>query len=364
MKERHTQVLALLPYPEEGASVRFRVTQFLPALAAAGFDVEQHSFMDSSMFRLMYEDGHLVQKGLRSLSRTISRVQSLSGDYDMALIHRDALPFGPAMIERWLGRRVPVVYDFDDAIYRENTSAANRRFGFLKMPGKVEHIIRAAAEVIAGNEYLAAYARRFSSHVNIIPTVVDTHVWKPSVESRDGRPLVIGWIGTPTTRDYLMTMQDVFTALAKEHDFVVRLSGSKPVTMPGVKIENVPWRLDREVDLFSTCDIGVYPLPLDEWTLGKCGFKAIQFMACGVPTVASPVGVNKDIIQDGISGFLANEEREWRDRLKLLLTDAEARRRIGMAGRARIEEAYSLRVHAPAVVSVFEKAARSVHAHA
>ena len=134
--------------------------------------------------------------------------------------------------------------------------------------------------------------------------------------------------------------------------------------MRGVRIENEPWSLQREIELFNTCDVGVYPLPNDEWTLGKCGFKAIQFMACGVPVVASPVGVNNQIIEDGVSGLLANSEAEWRDALRALLTDAELRRRIGSAGRRRIEQSYSLQANAPAVVTVFERAAQQVHAHA
>ncbi|HEX6162957.1 MAG TPA: glycosyltransferase, partial [Vicinamibacterales bacterium] len=226
-------------------------------------------------------------------------------------------------------------------------------------------VLRLSTEVIAGNPHLGDYARRYSSHVNVIPTCVDTDVWVPSSRPPRSGPPVIGWIGTPTTTAYLMGLQDVFGALAKEHEFVLRVSGSvSPVEMRGVTIENEPWTRQREIELFNTCDIGVYPLPNDEWTLGKCGFKAIQFMACAVPTVASPVGVNNQIIEDGTSGLLANTEAEWRDRLRMLITDAEARRRIGRAGRARIEEQYSLRANAPAVVSVFERAAAKVHAHA
>ncbi len=236
--------------------------------------------------------------------------------------------------------------------------------GSFSTTGKIAEVVRLSTEVIAGNPHLGDYARRYSTHVNVIPTCVDTDVWTPAASPPRPGPPVIGWIGTPTTTTYLMGLQDVFAALAKEHDFLLRISGSvSPITMRGVRIENVPWSLQREIELFNTCDIGVYPLPNDEWTLGKCGFKAIQFMACGVPVVASPVGVNNQIIEDGVSGLLANTEAEWRDRLRSLITEAEARRRIGRAGRSRIEAQYSLRTTAPAVVSVFERASRS-HAHA
>ena len=360
-----TRVLALLPFSEEGASVRFRVSQFVPALKAAGFDLDLHPLFDTALFRLLYRPGHVPEKATALLSRTFDRVKALRDQYDVALIHREAYPIGPPLIERWLARRVPIVYDFDDAVYLPNTSDANRMIGFLKRPDKIAEVLRLSSQVIAGNPHLGAYASRYSSHVNVIPTCVDTDVWAPATRPARNGPPVIGWIGTPTTTPYLMGLQDVFSALAKEHDFVLRVSGSvSPVEMRGVTIENQPWTLAREIELFNTCDIGVYPLPNDEWTLGKCGFKAIQFMACAVPVVASPVGVNNQIIEDGVSGLLANTESEWRDRLRLLITDAEARGRIGRAGRSRIEEHYSRRGNAPAVVSVFERAARAVPAHA
>jgi glycosyltransferase involved in cell wall biosynthesis len=358
-----TRVLALLPFSDEGASVRFRVSQFLPALSAAGFDVDLHPLFDTALFRLLYRPGHMPEKATALLARTFDRVKALRDRYDMALIHREAYPIGPPLIERWLAKRVPIVYDFDDAVYLPNTSDANRMIGFLKRPDKIAEVVRLSTEVIAGNAHLGDYARRYSTHVNVIPTCVDTNVWAPSTAAPQPGPPVIGWIGTPTTTPYLMGLQDVFSALAKEHEFVLRVSGSvSPVEMRGVRIDNEPWSLQQEIALFNTCDIGVYPLPNDEWTLGKCGFKAIQFMACGVPVVASPVGVNNQIIEDGVSGLLANTEAEWRDRLRMLITDAAARRRIGAAGRVRIEGAYSLRANAPAVVAVFERAARAVHA--
>jgi glycosyltransferase involved in cell wall biosynthesis len=196
----------------------------------------------------------------------------------------------------------------------------------------------------------------------VIPTCVDTEVWTPVPRPDRSGPPVIGWIGTPTTTPYLVSLQPVFEALARECAFVLRVSGSStPVTVPGVSVENLPWSLAGEIGLFGSCDIGVYPMPTDEWTLGKCGFKAIQFMACAVPVVASPVGVNTTIIDHGVNGLLAATQDEWLRHLRTLIADAGLRRRLGTAGRQRIESAYSLRAHAPSVVSVFERAARSQH---
>ena len=340
--------------------MRFRVSQFVPALSAAGFDVTLHPLFDTALFRLLYRPGHVAQKAGALLSRTVDRLWTLNGDYDIAFIHREAYPIGPPLIERWLARqRIPIVYDFDDAVYLPNTSDANRMVGVLKRPSKVGEVLRAATAVIAGNPHLGAYASRHSNRVTVIPTCVDTDVWTIRNGPRPEGPPVIGWIGTPTTTQYLLGLHDVFSALAKEHRFILRVSGAaEPVAITGVHVENEPWTLQREIELFNTCDIGVYPLPNDEWTLGKCGFKAIQFMACGVPVVASPVGVNNEIIDDGVSGLLANTEAEWLHHLRALLTDAALRDRIGRAGRRTIEQKYSLKANVPAVVEVFRRAAR------
>lgn len=363
VSERPVKVLALLPFSEEAASVRFRVLQFLPFLTTAGFDVETHALIDTDAFRLLYKRGHKLEKVAALVSSTSNRIRALRRTYDLALIHREAYPLGQPVIERWLARRVPMVFDFDDAIYLQNASDANREVSFLKRPAKTAEIVALSTAVIAGNAHLGEYARRYSPRVTVIPTCVDTSVWAPLPRPSRSGPPVIGWIGTPTTTPYLLALQPVFEALARAIPFILRISGSgTAVSMPGVTIENVPWTLAGEIELFASCDIGVYPMPTDEWTLGKCGFKAIQFMACAVPVVASPVGVNTTIITHGVDGLLAATHDEWLRHLTMLTGDAAARQRLGAAGRQRIESAYSLRVHAPSVIAVFEGAAQALHA--
>jgi glycosyltransferase involved in cell wall biosynthesis len=145
--------------------------------------------------------------------------------------------------------------------------------------------------------------------------------------------------------------------VAARHPFTLKVSGAgQPVHMPGVKLQEVPWTLADEVTLFNTCDIGVYPLTDDDWSRGKCGFKAIQCMACGVPVVAAAVGVNREIIVDGVNSFLASTPGEWVEKLGRLLSDAALRHRMADAGRKTIEERYSLRVTAPRVAAVLSAA--------
>jgi glycosyltransferase involved in cell wall biosynthesis len=251
------------------------------------------------------------------------------------------------------------VFDFDDAIFLPSVSDANKLIAVLKQPGKVATIIRHADHVIAGNDYLATYARRFNDAVTTIPTCVDTTKFMPSSSAGGGNGTraaaapVIGWIGSPTTASYIRGLIPVLRRVNERHPFLLRVSGTGDAfDVPGVPTESVPWALDREVDLFRGCDVGVYPLNDDEWSKGKCGFKAIEFMACGVPVVAAGVGVNREIIQDGVNGFLASSEDEWVDKVGRLLADRELRCRFADAGRRTVEQRYSLLVNAPKVAAV------------
>jgi len=233
----------------------------------------------------------------------------------------------------------------------------------LKNPERVAEILSLSRRVTVGNEFLASYARRFNPNVTVIPTAVDTDrfVPRPDLLPAAGRTLVVGWIGSPTTFRYLESIKDVLAAVSAKHPFTLKVSGAgRPVNFPGVDVQVVPWSMADEVSLFNTCDIGVYPLTDDDWSRGKCGFKAIQCMACGVPVVAASVGVNREIITDGVNSFLATTPSEWVAKLGQLLSDPALRASMAAAGRRTIEARYSLRVTAPQLAAVFASAAASV----
>jgi glycosyltransferase involved in cell wall biosynthesis len=365
---RPIRVLALSPIPEEGAGCRFRIAQFIPYLRSVGVDVTLRSLFDAEFFHLVYKPGHYVRKTLGFARLSLQHLDSLrdAARFDVILIYREMFPIGPAVVERLLAlrRRPPLVFDFDDAIFLPSVSDANRFIRALKAPGKVATIIRHSDHVIAGNQYLAEYARRFSDAVTVIPTCVDTTRFVPSPDagSNNGpvREPIVGWIGSPTTSPYLRGLTGVFRRVRWQHPFRLRVSGAgERLDVPGVDTEQPSWALDGEVQLFNTCDIGVYPLVDDEWSKGKCGFKAIEFMACGVPVVAAAVGVNREIIQDGVNGFLASTEDEWVEKLGRLLTSRELRCRFGEAGRRTIEARYSLQVHAPTLAATLRDVARA-----
>lgn len=357
------KVLALSPIPEEGAGCRFRVSQFVPYLSSVGIDVTISPFYSPAFFRVVYRPGRTLVKALMFAGLVWRRVVELFHvrTYDVVFLYREAIPAGPPFIERmirWLD--VPIVHDFDDAIFLPEVSEANRSFAFLKSPARVATVLGLSRGATVGNEFLARYARQHNGAVTILPTVVDTTKFVPRAHRLPRAVPVVGWIGSPTTYRYLSGLGDVLREVARRHEFVLRVSGAgRPVDIPGVRVEDVPWSMADEVKLFNDLDIGVYPLTDDDWARGKCGFKAIQCMASGVPVVAAAVGVNREIITDGVDSFLASTPAEWIDKLSRLIADPELRERMATAGRQTIEERYSLQVTAPRLAGVIRAALES-----
>lgn len=350
------RLLIITPVPERGAGCRYRIHQYLPFLTAEGIHATVRPFYSDQLFELVYAEGAYGRKALLGCQRALTRFAQLGsvGSFDGVFIYREALPIGPPVWE-WCGARVfrkPIVFDFDDAIFLGDTNPINRMVHRMKCAWKVPHVLRWSRQVIAGNAYLAAYAQAYQPCVTIIPTPIDTSRYQPQPVSfgSDGVP-VIGWIGTPTGVKYVESHAEAFRRLAGRRRFLLRVVGAgRPVRLPGVPLEERAWDGSREVEEFQRCDIGIYPLLDDAWSRGKCGFKALQFMACGVPVVASRVGMNGEIIAHGANGLLASSIPEWVEALEALLDDAALRRRLGDAARATVEERYSLAVNAPKFV--------------
>jgi glycosyltransferase involved in cell wall biosynthesis len=356
-------VLCIVPYPTEGPSNRLRVEQYRPYLEAQGFRVTIRPFVSSRCYRVLYEPGRYLLKTAYLLWGALKRLGDLVRglSYDVILIHRESSPFGPPVLEWcWARAGKRLVFDFDDAIFLPYISHAHPWIGNLKPRRRVAQSISLARWVIAGNEYLAAYARQYNPQVVVIPTPVDTARYRPPEGVPGAERVVIGWIGSRSTIAYLERLRDVFARLGQAFPLVeVRVVGG-PFAADG--LPNVlarPWRLEREAEDLQGFDIGIMPMPDDPWTRGKCAFKAILCMSVGLPVVCSPVGVNLEVVQDGRNGFLASTDEEWFERLSRLITDSGLRERMGREARQTVEERYALARTAERLIDVLRKAAAS-----
>lgn len=358
------KVLFLTSFPVEAACTRYRCVQYFGYLQQHGVECELRPFLPPVLFGQLYQRGGVMGKVAKLIAAAFRRLVDVAttSDCDVVFIQREAALFGPPIVERLLAGplRKPVVFDFDDAIFVPYVSPTyGKASTILKFPQKTATNLRLSRQVIAGNNYLAGYARQFNSNVSIIPTAVDTEVYRPANHGRRGR-LVLGWIGSPTTTQYLRTLMPMLEALAARHPFRLKIVGANEAfAVPGAEVDNLAWDLDREVSDFQSLDVGLYPITEDAWSIGKCGFKAVQYMAAGVPCVASPVGVNCEIIEDGVNGCLATTPQEWIDKISRLLTESTLRDRLGAAGRRRIEEKYSAQAQAPRLLNILHAAAEA-----
>jgi glycosyltransferase involved in cell wall biosynthesis len=248
------------------------------------------------------------------------------------------------LLERFialLGR--PVIYDFDDAIFKLHTTEANRGFGWLKFPGKTATICRISSHVVVGNSWLADYARQFNRRVSVIPTSIDTEYYRPVSKNGPNGRVILGWTGSSTSQTHLEMFAPLLRELTRRPDVELRVISNREPVLPGIDYVWRPWSAESETDELLHFDLGIMPMPDDEWARGKCALKALQYMAMGIPTVCSAVGANVEVIQHGENGLLAGTDEEWVSSLESLIANPALRKRLGLMGRRTVEERYSMR---------------------
>lgn len=345
-------------YTRLGASSRLRSLQYADCLGAAGIETEVAPLFGDSYLRRLYSGARPGADAARALLRRAGQLRASAGA-DLIWLEKEALPWLPWAVEKaLLPRRVPVVADYDDAIFHRYDMSGNRVVRKL-LGAKIDRVMAASTMVLAGNDYLAARAGRAGARrVEVVPTVVDIDAY--STERRpeaDGRAR-IGWIGSPSTwKAYVVPMLPMLAGLAAEHGARLRVVGAGEGAATQPEIEALPWSEATEVAQIQAMDIGVMPLDNSPWSRGKCGYKLIQYMACGLPVIASPVGVNSRIVRHGVNGFLVSTPAEWREALVTLLSDPDLGRRMGREGRALVEAEYSLQVWGPRVAALLNEAA-------
>lgn len=354
-------VRLLSKFGRQGASSRLRMLQYLPSLDRLGIAVDPHPLLSDAYVRALHEGRLYVSRSLAA-GHYVKRIRELrrtdAGDLDW--VEGEFFPFLPRGFERAAmhGRR-PFVAEYDDALFHRydlSSSVAVRSM----LGNKIDLVMRDAACVIAGNRYLAERAERAGAErIAIIPTVVDADRYTPVGHLERERP-VIGWIGSPVTQHYLHALHRPLREVCVRHNALLRLIGARPniaAYLPGVPLECVPWTEEDEAALLSGIDIGIMPLLDGPWERGKCGYKLVQYMACGLPVLASPIGVNADLITSDVNGFLPVSSDDWVDMLSLLLSSVDIRRRLGMAGRSRVEAELCVQAQAPKLAEIIREAA-------
>jgi glycosyltransferase involved in cell wall biosynthesis len=347
--------------PGRSPSQRYRFEQYLDFLAANGFVCDFSYLLSVRADEVFYRRGHLLDKLLIFVAGAWKRYRDTAraGGYDIVFVQREAFMAGSIWFEKkFAASPAKLVFDFDDAIWQLDVSAANRRLGWLKRAAKTAEIIALSDLVIAGNGYLADYARRHNDRVVVIPSTIDTREYVPIAGRGSNGPICIGWTGSMTTIKHFETAVPILARLKQRYGDRIRVKviGDGSYVNEALAVRGIPWRREDEVAELAEIDIGIMPLPDDGWTRGKCGLKGLQYMALGVPAVMSPVGVNAEIVADGRNGFLANSTAEWLEKLALLIESAELRARLGAAGRQTVEDRYSVRAMEP----VYLKALRSL----
>ena len=352
------RVLFWVPYPTKGASNRYRVQQYLPYLKNTGIKYALRPFWSSTAYNMLYKKSRYIQKAfffiLGSVVRFFGLFEALR--YDIVFIHREAYPVGPVFFENILYMlKKPIIFDFDDAIFLPPPSRPNEFIEKLKRPDNVSRIIKMSAHVIAGNRYLSEFASRHSRSVSVIPTPIDTDVYHPGPVRGDNGRVILGWMGSVTSLPLLESMKNIFIRLSDKFNNVGFKIVGGDFSIEGLSnVASKEWSSKEEMDDLKGFDIGIMPMPDSEWTKGKCGFKAILYMSMGIPCICSPVGMNKEIITDGINGFFASTEDEWVEKLSLLIKDSQLRNRLGAAGRETVEQRYSLNTNAPKFLDVLK----------
>lgn len=342
-------ILFLVPYPQgQAPSQRFRFEQYLDVLKATGHTYRLAPFLSADTWAILYKPGYALAKAagiIAGIGRRLSLLFQVP-TYDFVFIHREAAPLGPPLIE-WLIAKVlrkRIVYDFDDAIWLANTSEANKIAAGLKWHHKVASLCRWAYKNSCGNAYLAAYAQQFNPDAVVNPTTIDTVHLHNQVrdQSAPGR-LVIGWTGTHSTLKYLEQLVPVLAKLESEGlDFEFRVISNQPPALPLQSLVFVPWRKNTEITDLLTFHVGLMPLEDDLWAKGKCAFKALQYMALGIPALVSPVGMNTEVVQNEYNGYVCTTAADWEARLRQLLANPGLRQHLGQAARATVVERYSV----------------------
>lgn len=352
------KILFLTPYPHGAApSQRFRFEQYYGFLGEEGAEWEARAFWSENAWRILYYKGNFLPKILRLMHGWIKRFLlffSLSR-YDFVFVHREIDPLGLPLFP-WLYAKVAgkkIIYDFDDAIWIPNASESNRAFMRFKNWNNTRYLCKLAYKVSAGNEFLCAYAAEVNPNVVYNPTTIDTEHLHNRIKNQDTADFTVGWTGTHSTIRYLEDIIPALEKAAQKTTFTLAVICDKEPAFRLPFMKFIPWNKPTEIEDLLQFNIGLMPLTEDKWSNGKCGFKALQYMALGIPALVSPVGVNTKIVDHDINGFICRTEEDWVSHITRLARDRELLKRLASKTREKIEREYSVKSNRENFLSLF-----------
>lgn len=340
------KILVLTKYGSLGGSSRYRFYQYLPYLKSQDFDLTIAPLLDNQYVTNINNGQRNFTNVLRSYFQRLVKLMS-DRDYDLLWVEKELFPYIPEWLERKIIGNIPYAVDYDDAQFHIYDYYGSKLTKTL-LASKIDRVMAHAKLVIAGNKYISSRAHQAGAkHIEIIPTVIDLDRYSLKNSPSDSRALNIGWIGSPGTSIYLKSIQSVFEEVDRHHNCTFTLVGAGALTLGNLDLNIKKWQEHTEVEDIKSFDVGIMPLDSTPWEEGKCGIKLIQYMACGLPVVGTPIGVNQEIITHGVNGFQANNLSEWTEYLSKFASDSQLCADMGAIGREMVESKYCLAVTAP-----------------
>jgi glycosyltransferase involved in cell wall biosynthesis len=355
------KILFLTPYPKDVApSQRLKFEQYYNYFLENNFEIETNHFVSYKFWKILYKKGNFTKKVFYTLSGYLKRLNTIYKikNYDLVYIHLWVTPFGLPIFE-WLTVKLAkkIIYDIDDMVFLGHSSDANRFIQNLKGRKKMIFLMKNANHVITCTPSLDNFVRQFNKNTTDISSTINTKTYKPKKSYELKKPIILGWSGSHSTSKYLLLLEPVFEKLMQNGiNFQVLCIGNENFKFKNdqIPLKAIPWQLQTEVEDLSKIDIGLYPLPDEPWVYGKSGLKALQYMALGIPTLATAVGTNFRIINDGENGFLipVNDHQTWIKRILELIESEYLRKKIGANGRKTVVENYSVDANKDTYLSI------------
>ncbi|HPA30884.1 MAG TPA: glycosyltransferase [Bacteroidia bacterium] len=359
MSQNKKKILLICPYPEDTApGQRLRYEQYLNLFRKEGYDIQVSSFMTYRFNNIVYKPGNIPEKIFWTLFGYIKRFLQLFTlwRYDAVYIFLWVTPFGLPLFEKlFVLLNSNMIYDIDDMVFLGHSSKANKFIKILKGTRKITFLMQKAKHIVVSTPSNEAFARKYNNAITDISVAINTDVYLPANKYSNDDVITIGWSGSHSTSRYLFLLEEVLRKFAGQSNIRILVIGDTTFKFNGFDCVTIPWQSATEVKDLQKIDIGLYPLPDEQWVYGKSGGKALQYMALGIPTIATGIGTNFRIIDDGESGFLVRTEEQWIEKIEYLINHPEERKRIGLNGRKKVEKEYSLHVNKKYYLDIFEK---------